>query len=86
MSNERKVVMPEWFDGVVYEKGGLVRNRYTNVPYQLNRYELSMYDFIIGTLIMCSVKKVDKVTLLKADKAVVWFIENNIEAYMALLD
>ena len=44
----KKQVKPEWFKGVVYDKGTTVQNRFGGESCELNALELSIYDFIIG--------------------------------------
>ena len=89
--------LPKWFDGTIYHQGDIVTNPFSGEEFYLNRYELSMYDFLKGaeyTLIMAQKKitqddRTDKFTeqLVKDfDKGRDWFRKNNIDAYMALLD
>ena len=81
-----KQELPEWFNGELYEKGDVVRNRFSGESYELTAEELSMYDFIMGAnqlmeLGMYAPKTVDDVR-----KGLNWFRKNNVEAYMVLLD
>ena len=89
--------LPKWFDGTIYHQGDIVTNPFSGEEFYLNRYELSMYDFLKGaeyTLIIAQKKitqddRTDKFTdqLVKDfDKGRDWFRKNNIDAYMALLD
>ena len=79
--------LPKWFNGELYEEGGTVRNRFSGEEYELNNVELSMYDFIMGATIVLEMPggyKHTDVTDLR--KGLDWFIMNNAEAYMVLLD
>ena len=89
--------LPKWFDGTIYHQGDIVTNPFSGEEFYLNRYELSMYDFLKGaeyTLIIAQKKitqddRTDKFTdqLVKDfDKGRDWFRKTNIDAYMALLD
>ena len=50
----------------------------------LTAIELSMYDFVMGSTIMCEMGMTDVVPNLR--KGLDWFRKNNSEAYMVLLD
>ena len=82
--------LPAWFNGEVYTEGAEVQNRFGGDSCYLNAEELSMYDFLKGaehTLILMSEKGESDDQLVKDfDKGRDWFRENNIEAYMTLLD
>ena len=41
--------LPAWFEGMQYEKGDTVKNKFSGEEYELNAVELSMYDFVIGS-------------------------------------
>ena len=43
-----KQKLPKWFDGVIYEKGDIVKNPFSGESIKLTAKELSMYDFIMG--------------------------------------
>ena len=45
-SGKNQSKLPKWFKGDVYHKGDTVRNPFSGEEFYLNRYELSMYDFI----------------------------------------
>jgi len=79
-----KQKLPKWFNGELYEKGGTVQNRFSGEEYELNAMELSMYDFVMGSTIMCEMGHDDVVPNLR--KGLDWFRMNNAEAYMVLLD
>ena len=81
---EIKQKLPKWFNGELYEEGGTVRNRFSGEEYKLNAMELSMYDFVIGSTIMCEMGNTDVVKDLR--RGLDWFRTHNAEAYMVLLD
>mgnify|MGYP003123580241 CR=1 FL=1 len=82
-----KQKLPEWFNGDVYEKGGLVTNPFSGLSVKLNKYELSMYDFIWGfTIFTASGGVVSDKTVEEVEKGKDWFLKNNPKAYMDLLD
>ena len=90
--------LPKWFDGTTYHKGNTVVNPFSGEEFYLNRYELSMYDFLKGaeyTLMIAQqqildgtkeASKWEKGLVDDFDKGRDWFRKNNIDAYMALLD
>ncbi len=93
--NKKKQVKPEWFDGSVYQEGATVTNPFSKESYKLNALELSIYDFIMGATMFLekiyylkSAKETDRAKQVTKDlyKGLDWFKENNIKAYMALLD
>ena len=92
MSNTIKQELPKWFDGELYEEGATVRNRFSGEEYELNAMELSMYDFVMGSSIMCEMGMdaygftPDKELVKNLRKGLDWFRMNNAEAYMVLLD
>ena len=86
MSNTIKQELPKWFDGELYEEGATVRNRFSGEEYELNAMELSMYDFVMGSSIMCEMGPNDNKIVTGLRKGSDWFRMNNAEAYMVLLD
>ncbi len=79
--------LPKWFDGVLYTDGGTVRNPFSGVEIELTNVELSMYDFIMGCQIAFEHGGVVSRRLnTQFRKGLDWFIKNNIQAYMVLLD
>ena len=90
----KKQVKPEWFDGIVYQDGTIVRNPFSGEEYELNALELSIYDFIMGATMFLEetfdnkVEPNDKTERITRDlyKGLDWFKKYNIEAYMVLLD
>ena len=90
----KKQQAPKWFEGVIYKKGGTVRNPFSGETYELNALELSIYDFVIGSNLVIEEaydKKLQPSKRLKKItddlyKGLRWFQENNAKAYMVLLD
>ena len=84
--------LPDWFNGDVYTKGGLVKNPFSGAEYYLNAQELSMYDFVIGSSIMSEMGMdaygfaPDHRIVKNLRKGLDWFRKNNPKAYMVLLD
>jgi len=77
--------LPKWFDGEVYNEGSKVTNPYSGESIELNNLELSMYDFIKGSEFMLNSVPSDHLSDLFY-KGLDWFKENNIKAYITLLD
>jgi hypothetical protein len=88
MSTKTKQEIPKWFKGMIYDKGETVVNPFSKEEYELNRLELSIYDFIMGSQYVFEVapKTVTDKQINDFQKALTWFRKNNIEAYMVLLD
>jgi hypothetical protein len=82
----KKQVLPEWFNGVTYEKGAEVQNRFGGDSCYLNAKELSMYDFIIGASNMVEMGMHHDKLITNLRKGLDWFRKHNAEAYMVLLD
>jgi hypothetical protein len=82
----KKQVLPEWFNGVTYEKGAEVQNRFGGDSCYLNAKELSMYDFIIGASNMVEMGMHHDKLITNLRKGLNWFRKHNAEAYMVLLD
>ena len=76
--------LPKWFNGELYEEGGTVKNRFSGEEYELNNVELSMYDFVMGSVIMSEMGMTDVVKDLR--RGLDWFRTHNAKAYMVLLD
>ena len=84
---KEKQKLPKWFNGELYEEGATVQNRFSGEECELNAMELSMYDFVMGSIIVLEMAggyKHTDVSLLR--KGLDWFRKNNSEAYMVLLD
>ena len=87
MSMKVKSKLPSWFEGELYEEGGIVRNRFSGEEYELNNVELSMYDFIMGATQMAEMGIFNTpYHIQELRKGLDWFRQHNIEAYMVLLD
>ena len=84
MSKVKEQKLPKWFDGELYKKGAWVQNRFSGEEYKLNAIELSMYDFVMGSVIMSEMGMTDVVPNLR--KGLDWFRTHNAKAYMVLLD
>ena len=92
--NKKKQIKPEWFKGVVYDKGTTVQNRFGGESCELNALELSIYDFIIGANMFLEqafenkVEPNNKIEKITRDlyKGLDWFKRYNAKAYMVLLD
>tara|TARA_R110001599_G_scaffold21713_1_gene81184 strand:- start:405 stop:662 length:258 start_codon:yes stop_codon:yes gene_type:complete len=76
--------LPKWFNGELYSEGATVQNRFSGEEYKLNAIELSMYDFVMGSVIMSEMGHADVVPNLR--KGLDWFRTHNAKAYMVLLD
>ena len=88
MKNRTKQNLPKWFDGEVYEIGDEVRNPFSGETCLLTAEELSMYDLIKGAEMAIAMGMViDHEECYKImRKGMDWFIQNNPQAYMTLLD
>ena len=79
--------LPKWFNGELYEKGAVVRNRFSGEKIELNNVELSMYDFVMGASITVEMGIFNTSKHVKdLRKGLEWFMKYNPEAYMVLLD
>ena len=85
---KKEQTLPKWFKGMIYKEGETVTNPFSGESYKLTGVELSLYDFIIGCqMVFDSVpntmtsKRIDEF-----QKALMWFRQNNPEAYYVLLD
>jgi hypothetical protein len=85
---KKKQSVPKWFTGMIYENGETITNPFSGETYDLNGVELSMYDFIMGSQYVMEVapKTVTSKQINEFHKALRWFQQNNIDAYMVLLD
>jgi len=79
-----KQKLPKWFNGELYKEGAVVQNRFGGAEIELNAMELSMYDFVMGSTIMCEMGMTDVVKDLR--RGLDWFRTHSAEAYMVLLD
>jgi hypothetical protein len=71
--------LPKWFGGILYTEGAIVTNPFSNASIGLTAEELSMYDYIMGCVML---NKYDATF----NKATNWFRRANPDAYMVLLD
>jgi hypothetical protein len=80
--------IPDWFTGTIYNKGEEVTNSFTGKKMELNAIELSIYDFIMGYQMLTETIEPSIMgnRTKTFHKALMWFRENNPEAYHILLD
>ena len=84
---ETKQEIPKWFNGEIYDKGAEVTNRFGGDSCYLNNIELSIYDFIIGASNMVEMDIFNTPKHVQdLRKGLDWFVKNNTNAYMTLLD
>ena len=81
---KEKQKLPKWFNGELYKEGATVQNRFSGEECELNNIELSMYDFVMGSVVMSEMGMAEVVPNLR--KGLDWFRTNNSQAYMILLD
>ena len=87
MSTKTKSKLPSWFNGELYEEGGIVKNRLSGEEYELNNVELSMYDYIMGATITAEMGIFNTEHHIKElRQGLDWFRKHNPKAYMVLLD
>ena len=87
MNKIKEQPIPDWFNGIIYEKGDVVANRFSGEEYELNNVELSMYDFCIGASIVIEMGMFNTSKHIQdLRKGLDWFKQYNAEAYMVLLD
>ena len=82
-------ILPNWFEGEVYELGDEVRNPFSGETCLLDAAELSMYEVIKGAeiamIMNLPVFDIDEcIDIINQGKD--WFILKNPNAYMILLD
>ncbi len=83
----KKQKLPEWFEGDIYDKGGIATNQFSGQSIKLSRYELSMYDFLLGaSIVMGAGGTLSDKIMEEVNKGTDWFIKQNSKAYMVLLD
>ena len=81
-----KQKLPKWFRGELYEEGAVVQNRFGGAEIELNNVELSMYDFVMGCVILTEMGGCNDKTITELRKGLDWFRTHNTKAYMVLLD
>ena len=91
MNNKREAeeMLPNWFQGEVYELGDEVRNPFSGETVLLDAAELSMYEVIKGAEIamIMNLPVFDINECIDIiDRGKDWFIIKNPNAYMKLLD
>ena len=87
MNKTKEQPVPKWFNGVIYDKGDIVANRFSGEEIELNNVELSMYDFVMGASITIEMGMFNTPNHVKDLRAgLQWFMKYNTEAYMVLLD
>ena len=86
MSTIKEQKLPKWFKGELYEEGAEVTNRFGGDSCHLNNVELSMYDLVMGCVIMTEMGQRDTELITDLRKGLDWFRKNNPTAYMILLD
>jgi len=86
MTNNAREILPNWFEGEVYELGDEVRNPFSGETVLLDAAELSMYDVIKGAemAIMMGIPTDEAYNVIDQGKD--WFLIKNPNAYMKLLD
>ena len=80
-------ILPNWFEGEVYELGDEVCNPYSGETCLLDAAELSMYDLIKSAemVLHMGVADYDRcIDIMNQGKD--WFLTKNPQAYMTLLD
>ena len=72
--------LPKQYEGKIhiYDESAVVQNRFGGASIELNALELSIYDYLMG----CESMEDWKGLRVGLD----WFIQNNSDAYMVLLD
>jgi len=87
MNKTKEQPIPEWFNGVVYDKGAVVQNRFGGDSIELNNVELSMYDFVMGASIVVEMGMFNTPQHLNdLRRGLDWFKQYSAKAYMVLLD
>ena len=87
MKKIKEQKLPKWFNGQVYDKGAVVRNRFGGAEIELNNVELSMYDFVMGASVTAEMGIFNTPQHMKdLRRGLDWFRTYSPEAYMVLLD
>jgi len=77
--------LPDWFSGNLYATGGKVTNSRSGDKFWLTRVELSLYDYYKGLLYVMEVRGYDEAFAADVVKLERWFLQNNRNAYQALI-
>ncbi len=86
LMKETNNVLPDWFDGTVYDEGDTITNPFSGESYDLDAVETSMYDLIMGINYVGDHRGWDDKMINLHQKALDWFRTTNSKAYMVLLD
>ena len=87
MSKTKEQPIPKWFNGVIYDKGAVVQNRFGGAEIELNNVELSMYDFVMGASITVEMGMFNTPKHVQdLREGLQWFMKYSPKAYMVLLD
>ena len=86
MKKIKEQKLPKWFNGQVYDKGAVVRNRFGGAEIELNNVELSMYDMVMGASIITEMGCGGPRIIKDLRRGLDWFRTYSPEAYMVLLD
>jgi hypothetical protein len=86
LMKETNNVLPDWFDGTVYNEGDTITNPFSGESFDLDAAETSMYDLIMGINYVGDHRGWDDEMINLHQKALEWFRTTNSKAYMVLLD
>ena len=89
MTKVKEQKLPKWFNGELYSEGATVQNRFSGEEYELNNVELSMYDFVMGAIMVYEMSgpwQGDPKIVKDLRRGLDWFRKHNAKAYMVLLD
>lgn len=83
----KKLDIPGWFEGKLYDKGEKVKNEKSGQEFELNNVELSIYDYLMGChgILSLSPNLLSENNKKDFTKSIEWFKENNPEAYTILI-
>lgn len=77
-------ILPNWFDGKIYDEGKEVVSRNSGKSILLDKYELTMYDLIMGINYMGDHRGWKNEMIELVEKGQNWFKEKNPEAHKIL--
>ena len=77
-------ILPNWFDGEIYDEGEEVVSRNSGKSILLDKYELTMYDFIMGINYMGDHRGWKNEMIELVEKCQNWFKEKNPKAHKIL--
>ena len=81
-----KEMLPNWFQGEIYELGDEVRNPFSGETCLLDAAELSMYDAIKGAEMVLHMGIAADHCIDVINQGKDWMLAKNPQAYMTLLD